>query len=294
MNDGTPDLKRHPVHGYWYYDSPGEAALRAHYEHHYFQQNAIYSSEYDQEELDFFRASAARKIALIQAHATIGPSTHCLELGVGEGWSLAALRDAGASVVGIDYSLHGVRKWNASLESSMRVGDPERELAGLLAEGASFDLVWLDNVLEHVPDPARTLAQLRDALAPGGLLLAEIPNDESELQAFLLREGLVKAPYWLSYPEHLSYFSLESATSLMAAHGFTRLDAIADVPIDMFLFNESSNYVMDRSKGKPAHRARMRFDRLVSERGAGKSLSFFRSLANEGFGRNLTMLFRKR
>jgi SAM-dependent methyltransferase len=40
-----------------------------------------------------------------------------------------------------------------------------------------FDLVSLSHVLEHLPNPVKYLAQLRDAiLTPGGWLLLEVPN----------------------------------------------------------------------------------------------------------------------
>ncbi|WP_374615141.1 class I SAM-dependent methyltransferase [Sphingorhabdus sp.] len=63
----------------------------------------------------------------------------------------------------------------------------------------SFDLVLLLDVLEHVPDPAYVLAEIRRLLAPGGRLIIslpflyrehETPNDFVRYTAFGVRELL--------------------------------------------------------------------------------------------------------
>jgi SAM-dependent methyltransferase len=48
---------------------------------------------------------------------------------------------------------------------------------------ASLDLVTMFHALEHVPDPRRVLATIRGWLKPAGMLVVEVPNVESTVQA---------------------------------------------------------------------------------------------------------------
>jgi 2-polyprenyl-3-methyl-5-hydroxy-6-metoxy-1,4-benzoquinol methylase len=298
MSDGrpaAPQLKRHPRYGYRYYDAPPAAELEAHYARKYFQENEIYSADYSQAEIDYVRSAAARKVALVEVAAggPLGEGFQALEIGVGEGWSLAALAAAGASVQGIDFSSYALEKRNPALRSHLKVGHPEATLQALIDANRRFDLVWLDNVLEHVPDAEAFLARVRHALAPSGLLLAEVPNDGSALHGFLLETELVSREFWLAYPEHLSYFTPESLGALLSGEGFEVLDMLGDFPIDLFLLNDAANYVENRATGKAAHRARIRFEELLGRLGTTRANAFFRAAAEAGFGRNLLVLARK-
>jgi SAM-dependent methyltransferase len=59
---------------------------------------------------------------------------------------------------------------------------------------ASFDLVTHTEVLEHVPDDLRALAELRRVLRPGGRMLFTVPlhGGERTVERARLREGVVE------------------------------------------------------------------------------------------------------
>jgi SAM-dependent methyltransferase len=104
----------------------------------------------------------ARKIA-----PHLRPEHRVVEFGVGHGWNLAALEcrerigfDVGAHVAPI------VRKQGITFV----------ERAEELHSG-SADVLICHHVLEHVPDPAETLAELRRILAPEGRLLLFVPYE---------------------------------------------------------------------------------------------------------------------
>ncbi|HKB23770.1 MAG TPA: class I SAM-dependent methyltransferase, partial [Methylomirabilota bacterium] len=77
---------------------------------------------------------------------------------------------------------------------------------------ARFDVVTAFHVLEHVPDPVAVLRRMLGWLAPGGLLIVEVPN-AGGLGATLFGGA------WsgLELPRHLSHFTpvtLERAVRL--------------------------------------------------------------------------------
>jgi SAM-dependent methyltransferase len=77
-----------------------------------------------------------------------------------------------------------------------------------------FDLVILNQVLEHLDDPGGTVAALAGLLAQGGKLIIGVPNFGSWQAAF-------GGPTWfhLDVPRHLHHFSLPSLAALLGEHG---------------------------------------------------------------------------
>jgi hypothetical protein len=70
-------------------------------------------------------------------------------------------------------------------------------------------------VLEHVDDPATTLAALRGWMAPGGVMLVGTPNLDSW-------QARVAGPRWfhLDLPRHRTHFTARGLTRLLEAQGF--------------------------------------------------------------------------
>ncbi|MNR06839.1 hypothetical protein D3C85_1229330 [compost metagenome] len=56
----------------------------------------------------------------------------------------------------------------------------------------------------------------------------------------------------------------------------------------MFLANEQSNYISDRTLGPAAHRARIILERQIGQAGLDAANRFYTALADVGLGRNLT------
>src|SRR5262244_144512 len=65
-----------------------------------------------------------------------------------------------------------------------------------------FDVVTAFHVLEHVPDPVAAARRMLDWLAPGGLLIVEVPN-AGGLGASLFQDAWAG----LELPRHLSHFT---------------------------------------------------------------------------------------
>ena len=96
---------------------------------------------------------------------SVRPGDVVLEYGVGLGWNLAALQCR--RKIGFDVA--------DFLEPSVRALGIEYIADTKQIADATADVVLCHHTLEHVPDPAAALAEMRRLLAPGGKLLLFAP-----------------------------------------------------------------------------------------------------------------------
>ncbi|GAA4349496.1 hypothetical protein GCM10023185_06300 [Hymenobacter saemangeumensis] len=270
-------------------DKPSPTELADYYARRYYQENlTTYQPEYPAEELKHIEGKLRLRhwvVSELRGNNTAGTF---LDIGCGEGWALAYFQRQGWPVLGLDFSRYSVEKFHPALLEFLRTGDLYEELARLAAEGRQFDLLWLDNVLEHVLDPAELLRRCRTLLAPGGVLMVDVPNDFSSLQNHLLETGKIDRPFWVVLPDHLSYFNQTGLRSLATATGFRTAKVLADQPIDLNLLNPATNYVMDRSAGKGAHRARVEQDNLLLRTAPLPAVAaYYEAMAGVGLGRSI-------
>lgn len=133
-----------------------------------------------------------------------------LDVGCATGDLLLAIRAAGNSRV------TGVETSELAARVARRRGLDVRtgELKDARFSDATFDTVLMSHVLEHVPDPAATLAEVTHVLRPGGALVLWLPNVES-VEAALLRT------YWIGYdaPRHLTTFGITTLRQALAIAG---------------------------------------------------------------------------
>lgn len=100
-----------------------------------------------------------------------------LDVGSGYGHTAAALAKRCEAVVGIEPS-ESLYEFAVEHYLPADRGNLEFQCQGAesLTEAEQFDLIVLDNVLEHVPDQEATLANITRALKPGGALYLLVPN----------------------------------------------------------------------------------------------------------------------
>jgi 2-polyprenyl-3-methyl-5-hydroxy-6-metoxy-1,4-benzoquinol methylase len=273
-------------------NKPSPAELREYYAQRYYQEGlTTYQAQYPPEELEHIEGKLRlRHWVLEHLPGAAGSATakSLLDIGCGEGWALKYFHEQGWDVLGLDYSSFSVERFQPALREFLRPGDLVDELDGLVAEGRTFGVLWLDNVLEHVPDPAGLLRCCRRLVAPGGTLVVEVPNDFSALQTYLLDRGHIDRPFWVVLPDHLSYFNAAGLRKLATATGWRTVKTLADQPIDLSLLNPGSNYVMNRTAGPAAHRARLEQDNLLLRTAPLAAVAaYYEGMAGVGLGRNI-------
>lgn len=133
-----------------------------------------------------------------------------LDVGCGNGGFLTRMRDLGWDVAGVepDPVAGGLARDYSGLDV----------VVGTLHEAsfpaASFDVITMSHVIEHVPDPGQTIRQCRRLLAPGGRLLMVTPNTRCLARRWF-------GPSWMGWstPQHLMLFTPELLNRLTQEAG---------------------------------------------------------------------------
>jgi SAM-dependent methyltransferase len=121
-----------------------------------------------------------------------GDGKKALDVGARAGVQTAWLRSRGYEVTPIDYE--------PVTDECLQV-DANQRLP--FADG-TFDLVWCSEVIEHLNDPAFSLAELRRVTKQGGLLVLTTPNSYAWLFRFIALFGLT--PQRIQRKDHVQFF----------------------------------------------------------------------------------------
>ena len=148
-----------------------------------------------------------------------------LDVGCGPGDFLYAAQQLGWEVVGVEPNPGAAQRAQARLSSkpasvaSVASQSNGTVVTGFLQAGmlpdASFDLVTLWHVIEHLDDPVQTMREAHRLLKPGGLCIVQTPRLGS-------LESALFGPVWsgLDSPRHLTIFSRATLFGVMQKAGF--------------------------------------------------------------------------
>ncbi|HTS00239.1 MAG TPA: class I SAM-dependent methyltransferase [Bacteroidota bacterium] len=143
-----------------------------------------------------------------------------LEIGCAAGAFLDAARRLGFTVQGVELSEEASRKAREQFGLPVFTG----QLADAGFAAGSFDVVFMGDVLEHLPDPVGALSEIHRILAPGGLVVIGVPSQTNTLFSrlgFILYGMLGKQTTVSLPPYHLFEYRPGSLRRLLARCGFT-------------------------------------------------------------------------
>lgn len=157
---------------------------------------------------------------LLAAHGVTAPG-RLLDFGCGRGHLLCVARERGWQGTGYDVDPDSVERIAAEYGLDLHAGD----FFDLDLPAASFDLVTMNHVLEHLKDPVPVLCRVRELLRPGGALLIAVPNIEglsNRLKLSLERMGLRRRGVGAYYDadHHLFYFTPDTLQGALEREGF--------------------------------------------------------------------------
>jgi SAM-dependent methyltransferase len=97
-----------------------------------------------------------------------------LDVGAGEGYGLIEAVDRGWETYGIDITDHRI-----SDAKNIKIQFKQAELIHANFPHNHFNFIYVDSVLEHVPNPMEQLKELNRILSPGGIVYIGVPNENS-------------------------------------------------------------------------------------------------------------------
>jgi SAM-dependent methyltransferase len=142
------------------------------------------------------------------------PLRSVCEVGCANGVGYFAFKQRGIDWIGLDTN----PRW---IEFGRQHGIPivARDLADVEER---FDLIYTQQVLEHIAEPLPFLEQARERLAPGGILHVAVPN-HSGFTALARRMLPKMSPTrygFIEYPYHMRAYNRKSLGALLQRAGF--------------------------------------------------------------------------
>ncbi len=114
---------------------------------------------------------------LIEADTPLS-NTVVLDAGCGYGGTSIALCERGADVIAVDRDERRLRELAAQCPD---IEIEHSELSALPYPDDSFNLIILQDVIEHVTEPSTVLQEIRRVLRPDGMVYMSTPNRDSAL-----------------------------------------------------------------------------------------------------------------
>lgn len=200
-----------------------EAELPALYSHYYPRRNIDFDA------LESESAMVGKKYAHLnrwlagtnnQGHYLAKPGQLVLDIGSGSCLSLLELRQLGVEPFGVEADPNVsviAKRFGLNVHIGSIHDNP--------FPGKVFDLITLNQVIEHVPDPAALLRVVLDRLEPGGRIVLSFPNVSSW-------QRRLSGSRWINWhvPYHQHHFNRRSFSQLARQQGYEVVSARSITP----------------------------------------------------------------
>lgn len=193
-----------------------------------------------------------------------------LEIGCGNGQFLHFLSASGANVIGCELSYDACNFINNRLGIRVLYGSLEENIEQI----GKVDVVVMNDVIEHLIYPQKTLQQINSLLSINGLLLIWTPNGS---EAGTTLETAIKWDGFKVDLEHLQYFSSNTIRKLANQFNYDiiHLESLGFISFDK-LTNNNSPALRDFLK-----KARYEFSSFMSQFALYRAIvSFFKEFIN--------------
>jgi len=175
--------------------------------------------EYPNSTIDSERVIKTAK-KLLKNNKNVG-KFEVLDIGSGYGFYSQAALAEGYKVMAINPSI-----WENNIFEKINGFRPIQSFFEDVKFEKKFDLVMLNQVLEHIDDPKLFLGKIHEILSDDGIIIIAVPN----LNSYLVKMGYDGGVFWI--PEHLNCFTKKSLNELFRNTGFSvsKMEGISRYP----------------------------------------------------------------
>ena len=136
-----------------------------------------------------------------------------LDLGCGDGAHLQWLANHATDLYGSDYNLIRLRRAHDAMPDAQLAAADVTDYA---AADGSFDVIYFNHVIEHIPDDELALREIHRILAPGGIVVLGTPNEGAAFWKLAYR---LQPETWET-TDHVQFYTAGSLTEKCRAAGF--------------------------------------------------------------------------
>ncbi|MBE2280800.1 MAG: class I SAM-dependent methyltransferase [Ignavibacteriaceae bacterium] len=189
----------------------------------------LYSSEYFEYASEWLVKQREKdlnyRFAVIDNYVKKG-NVNFLDIGCGEGNALLKAHKRGWNLNAVDIS--DLR--NSEAKNNTAINFIESALPEAKLPENTYDVIYLDSVLEHVLNPLEYLTEIKRILAPGGIVYIGVPNEDALMNevrkfAFILkgRKGLSTRLRPFDSPYHVVGFNYNSMNLIIDKAGLSKV-----------------------------------------------------------------------
>jgi len=156
------------------------------------------------------RQELTQRLNRLASHNLENDNIKLLDIGCGTGTFLSIAQEKGWRVSGTELSPQGreisrQRIGKENVHSNLELFDAD----------ATFDIITMWDVIEHIPTPLNELQKIKNLLKPNGLFALTTPNTKAWNKKFFHK----KWRYFIA-PEHIVYFNLQNLSTTLEQLGF--------------------------------------------------------------------------
>jgi 2-polyprenyl-3-methyl-5-hydroxy-6-metoxy-1,4-benzoquinol methylase len=159
-----------------------------------------------------------RNIDLLRRHLISSEKQHkLLEIGIGSGYFLRAAENAGFDVHGIDVDSCNIARARQHFGDRVR----NQDIYEAQYHEATFDVVYMRDVFEHVPNPSPMLREINRISRPGALIYIEVPNIQGLIYSAVGARHVCVFGF-----AHLNYWSPAALRTVLNRNGYEVVDIV--------------------------------------------------------------------